>query len=390
MQKTSWLVASIVTDVIMSGLLVGIITIAARAGIPSNCGGLTKNPPLDVKEPPKEPYTTHGFSNQSDGKKGKLDNLCALERGYYFIAVAIMFSYILTIVLTVLAIARDAYARRFKADYRLLYRGGGTAAERALFFGNSTYELDESDKPSDDPRLQTPRSSPTAAGALQGQPPQAPPSEGVMSARQSLRVAPAPGPPMHHQQQLAAGGGLHIQAPPPPQQQQRHQQAFAQSPQATSPATMHFIPSPTSPIRHHHNHHHHQQGPPPPIPPRIPTPPSGSMSPPPSKPLVLVPGLASDESQSDAAAAAMITDGARYRDHHQHHHHAGGSSSSSSSAYGPHHQAGLLPPAYTPSTQADMPGHGAGESNEMRLSGYVKGETRAQAMKDSSGRGPGL
>jgi len=41
-----------------------------------------------------------------------------------------------------------------------------------------------------------------------------------------------------------------------------------------------------------------------------------------------------------------------------------------------------LPP-YQPSDRR-MSGHGApGESNEMMLSGYIKGQTRAQNMKDS-------
>lgn len=65
------------------------------------------------------------------------------------------------------------------------------------------------------------------------------------------------------------------------------------------------------------------------------------------------------------AEAAMVTDGYRH----------------------PNSQAGMpaLPP-YTPGESSRfMDGHG-GESNEMRLSEYVKGETRAQNMKDS-GRG---
>ena len=43
----------------------------------------------------------------------------------------------------------------------------------------------------------------------------------------------------------------------------------------------------------------------------------------------------------------------------------------------------MLPP-YTPGTRR-MSGHGESSSNEMRLSGYVKGQTRAQGMKDSGG-----
>lgn len=64
------------------------------------------------------------------------------------------------------------------------------------------------------------------------------------------------------------------------------------------------------------------------------------------------------------ANLAMITDGARYTpgqvvDHSQ------------------------LPP-YSPGMQRTMAGHGD-ESNDIRLSEYVKGETRAQDMKDSGG-----
>lgn len=64
------------------------------------------------------------------------------------------------------------------------------------------------------------------------------------------------------------------------------------------------------------------------------------------------------------ANLAMVTDGSRYTpgqvvDHSQ------------------------LPP-YSPGTQGTMAGHGD-ESNEIRLSEYVKGETRAQDMKDSGG-----
>lgn len=64
------------------------------------------------------------------------------------------------------------------------------------------------------------------------------------------------------------------------------------------------------------------------------------------------------------ANLAMVTDGSRYTpgqvvDHSQ------------------------LPP-YSPSNQRTMAGH-SHESNDIRLSEYVKGETRAQDMKDSGG-----
>ncbi|OTA95602.1 hypothetical protein M434DRAFT_196366 [Hypoxylon sp. CO27-5] len=73
-------------------------------------------------------------------------------------------------------------------------------------------------------------------------------------------------------------------------------------------------------------------------------------------------GLMIDHSTNMDAEAAMVTDGYRHRV-----------------------QPGMssLPP-YTPGQSRGqfMDGHGD-ESNEMRLSDYVKGETRAQRMKDS-------
>lgn len=86
--------------------------------------------------------------------------------------------------------------------------------------------------------------------------------------------------------------------------------------------------------------------------------PPSSSSPPP--PFSRMPMLSEEDDVADAAGAALVSDG-------------GMRSQSSESA--------LPPYPYRPGS-ARMPGH-ADESNEMRLSGYVKGETRAQNMKDS-------
>jgi hypothetical protein len=69
--------------------------------------------------------------------------------------------------------------------------------------------------------------------------------------------------------------------------------------------------------------------------------------------------------------------------HHQHQQQHNESSESADSALvsdGMRPSEPMLPP-YRPSSRR-MSGH-AGESNEMRLSEYVKGQTRAQEMKDS-------
>lgn len=72
------------------------------------------------------------------------------------------------------------------------------------------------------------------------------------------------------------------------------------------------------------------------------------------------------DSIESAAEAAMITDGYRNPRHQ-------------SLA----HSSMPAPPPYVPGESSRfMTGHGD-ESNEMRLSDYVKGQTRAQNMKDS-------
>jgi hypothetical protein len=77
------------------------------------------------------------------------------------------------------------------------------------------------------------------------------------------------------------------------------------------------------------------------------------------------------DSIESAAEAAMITDGYRSPAHQQHLQRAGA------------HMSLTAPPPYVPGESSRfMTGHGD-ESNEMRLSDYVKGQTRAQNIKDA-------
>jgi hypothetical protein len=174
-----------------------------------------------------------------------------------------------------------------------------------------------------------------------------------------------------------------------------------------------------------------------PLPPTSPTSnnPNHDQRPAPNEGFVPVP-LDEDE---DAAEAALVSDGMQHRPHrsHQHQnqppHHHSHSGTSHSHGHGhthnhsysrmtlpmlseedhphPHHSHAHAHAQQTPSTiDADaadaalvsdgmrpsepmlppyhpgnrrMSGHGEEEDNEMRLSGYVKGQTRAQEMKDS-------
>lgn len=46
----------------------------------------------DGRASPSRGYTTVGFSNEQDGQRGELDKYCSMERGFYFVAVAIMYA----------------------------------------------------------------------------------------------------------------------------------------------------------------------------------------------------------------------------------------------------------------------------------------------------------
>jgi hypothetical protein len=78
------LIASVVFDVVLVAVLLGIISVLGRGGLPLHCGGLTrKNPP---ETPSPEIYTTVGFSDESPDHRGELDELCKFEHPYFAIA----------------------------------------------------------------------------------------------------------------------------------------------------------------------------------------------------------------------------------------------------------------------------------------------------------------
>lgn len=55
-RRTRVIVAFVVFDVIFTGLMIGIITILAHTGVPSNCAGLTRS---DCKQPVGRHRTLH-------------------------------------------------------------------------------------------------------------------------------------------------------------------------------------------------------------------------------------------------------------------------------------------------------------------------------------------
>ncbi|KAK4100562.1 hypothetical protein N658DRAFT_98610 [Parathielavia hyrcaniae] len=366
-RRTPWLTAFVVLDLIMCGVLLGAITTLARAGLPLHCAGMTRK---DYKEDeqqntPKPGYTTIRFSDESAGEQGELDRLCELDRSYYGLANALVFTYIFTITMTVLRILEKNYTAKSKVNE--LLESLGRAEDIRLKVTDSPSLRDESP----DTSL-----------------PQPPPSEGIITRTTSLRsnftaatfaaasqtgaygtssiprrpvglnqlppplpprsLPPSSPTPSHPANQIGLGfstvpleeedndaeaalvsDGMRHESHPSHhhrhhhQQQQPHHQSFPQYP------------------HHHYNHHHQQQ--------RHPSRDQYPASGPPILPML------SEEQQS--ADSALVSDGMRPAEP-------------------------ALPP-YHPGNRR-MSGH-AGEDNEMRLSGYVKGQTRAQDMKDSGG-----
>ena len=249
----------------------------------------------DAPDKPPPGYTTVRFSDESPLHKGQLDKYCALERSFYFIAVAIVFSYTTTITLSILRICEGRYIS-MKEYQRVL---------NALHGDGSSYEL--ANKTEQAHRV-------VSVASLSPQVPAPSPSEAFTSPRPPIHLATTASPP--HQPHLIT------QAIPPCPKLSVSVASSSRSP--------------------------------PPLPPPLPR----------SPPLPVGLGVATDDSQDHIAASAMITDGPRFN---------GG------------YEPGILAlPPYSPRSPSRMSGH-ANESNEMRLSGYVKGETRAQDMKDGGG-----
>ncbi|KAK7953745.1 hypothetical protein PG996_014637 [Apiospora saccharicola] len=292
--RTSFIVPFVVGDVLFTGLMIGIITVLARTGVPSNCAGLTRSDYKD--DEPNDPphgYDTIRFGDGSADHKGALDKYCALERAYYFISVAMVFSYMITVTLSILRICEGLYTRNNVVDERLT-----TATELYRFKSNRSKVRGLSMTS----QSRSPPMSPLRPG-----------------------VATSPSFP--------SGSSFQYQDRRPTLQQMvpqhQHQQQQQQPQYSAMPPTAMRV----DPARE---------------------------------------GLLVDEQNGDGdaeAEAAMVTDGYRPQVAHSHSH-------SDSQGSMP-----ALPP-YTPGESSRfMVGHG-NESNEMRLSDYVKGETRAQREKD--------
>ncbi|AEO64286.1 uncharacterized protein THITE_2110271 [Thermothielavioides terrestris NRRL 8126] len=346
--KTPWLTGFAVCDVLVCAVLLGIISTLAHAGLPVHCGGMTRSNYLPGDRPnfPSYGYTTIRFSDESPGQRGELDYLCGLDRSYYVIANTLIFTYIFTITVTVLRALEKRYTKTTRVNELL------ESLERAEEISLKVMEspsraLDEPPRPN--------------------LPPPEAPSEGILTRNPSLRsnLTAATVSASSHAGPHAATSIPRRPVPPP--QSRRPRPSIPPSPASPPVPEIPFVPVPLDdedpaeaalvadgmqhqrPHQHqppYYQHHHHHSS-------------SSSHSP----PRMLLPILSEEvHRQSDADAdaeadanAALVSDGMRPSEP-------------------------TLPP-YRPGNRR-MSGHAA-ESNEMRLSEYIKGQTRAQALKDS-------
>ncbi|ROW03653.1 hypothetical protein VPNG_07221 [Cytospora leucostoma] len=318
-------------------------------------------------------YTTIGFSNEQDGQRGELDKYCNMERGFYFVAVAIILSYITTIILSVVCICKahqysrgkldEERADSFSMEHKLQdlemtparspatpvpVPHATTTAEAAVVpMNNNNNNNNNNNHNTDNNR--------DAETALAGS--SAPPTSSIPRANITSFSRPIPARPALADTTLAAGG----------------------------------------PSSYHHQSHH-------PLDDIIPVSPVSAISPvSPVSPLSPLSQINTTTTTADTtlrpetggfrlsstemhANLAMITDGSRYAPQQINN----SSSSNNNGNIFPntinshnnnnHNQ---LPP-YSPGDHRPMNGHGD-ESNEFRLSEYVKGATRAQDMKDEGG-----
>lgn len=72
--------------------------------------------PIDHPDQPSYGYTTKSFSDEAGGRKGELDRYCAFERSIYFIVIGLMFTFMVTIVLSVLRICEGSYTKNTRVN----------------------------------------------------------------------------------------------------------------------------------------------------------------------------------------------------------------------------------------------------------------------------------
>lgn len=79
-------------DVVFNGIMIAIITVLSRTGLPTDCHGLTRDD-KEKNDAPNNPPPGYDTIRFGDGEniKGLLDRYCSLEQSFYFITAALMY-----------------------------------------------------------------------------------------------------------------------------------------------------------------------------------------------------------------------------------------------------------------------------------------------------------
>lgn len=112
--RTYWIIAFIAWDLIFTGVCIGMISIYSFAGVPSDCGGLTRENwgPGDAPNNPHPGFSTVRFSHGLFGAYGELDIYCGLPKTDYAFVVILIFTYTLNVILSVLRILSFQYMHK--------------------------------------------------------------------------------------------------------------------------------------------------------------------------------------------------------------------------------------------------------------------------------------
>ncbi|KAK3381591.1 hypothetical protein B0H63DRAFT_476133 [Podospora didyma] len=326
-ERKSWLICSIVFDVIFCAFALSMVSVLAYSGLPLHCGGLTRLfPGMDPNTP--------RFGDGDAGTRGELDKFCGLEQSFYIIALSFVFTYIATIVLTVLRIFENSYTKTSKMNEVL------DSLDRANDIEGKM--CDFSTPISSTPTLATP-------------PPPPPPSEGIISRSNSLSSNMTAStffsqgvPGLNHRPSIIPRrpvGQPLVARPPMPTIQSSMSSQFHTHPPSAG-LGLGFVPIPLDEdsaeaalVADGMQHEQRQQ--------------QQQREQQQQQQQFRLPRLPEDQ----AAESALVSDGMRPSEP-------------------------MLPPYY-PRGGNEMSGHSSNESNDMRLSDYIKGGTRAQDMKDS-------
>jgi hypothetical protein len=332
---------SVCFDIVFCFVAIAIITILGITGVPGNCSGLSKTtygmPTLEGSG-----FNAKGFTDMQGPNNGTLDQYCGMERAFYFITLAIMcvhripidllvvqatdtkrsLSYIVTIILSVIRVCQIRMYSKEELDDLLKEREAMINLEHKL-------------------QDQEALSTPTPTQNVSPVAPQSNDGFAAANTRTNTLSRPISRTTTYHTTPSSSSrptrpGLRYADSMPGPSSSSSSSYRARGQQQSTEPVSP---LSPDSPVA------------------------SSTVAPlPHDRGFIL--------SATDVSAnLAMVADGSRGYTPHQH-----------------QHQAAVELPPYSPGNnmRGGMHGHG-GESNDIRLSEYVKGATAAQDMKDSNG-----